>query len=83
VDSGKVYILIAKRNRSQRIKGGTGFLACALTVGVVVGTYSSIFVVSPIVYAWPTSQDIITTPDSNSDAILSFRWPLPGFGRKK
>jgi uncharacterized protein len=26
VDSGKVYILIAKRNRSQRTKGGTGFL---------------------------------------------------------
>jgi SecD/SecF fusion protein len=28
----------------------------ALTIGVVVGTYSSIFVASPIVYIWPASS---------------------------
>jgi preprotein translocase SecF subunit len=30
--------------------------ALALLIGVVVGTYSSIFVASPIVYMWPTSS---------------------------
>ncbi|MCG6973736.1 MAG: protein translocase subunit SecD [Desulfobacterales bacterium] len=30
----------------------------ALTIGVVVGTYSSIFVASPIVYVWPTAMKI-------------------------
>jgi SecD/SecF fusion protein len=30
----------------------------ALTIGVIVGTYSSIFVASPIVYIWPTSMKI-------------------------
>jgi len=30
--------------------------ALALTIGVVVGTYSSIFVASPIVYIWPARQ---------------------------
>jgi SecD/SecF fusion protein len=29
--------------------------ALALTIGVVVGTYSSVFVASPIVYIWPAS----------------------------
>jgi SecD/SecF fusion protein len=28
--------------------------ALALLIGVVVGTYSSIFVASPIVYIWPS-----------------------------
>ncbi len=27
--------------------------ALALFIGVLVGTYSSIFVASPIIYAWP------------------------------
>lgn len=30
--------------------------ALALTIGVIVGTYSSIFVASPIIYAWPQSK---------------------------
>jgi len=30
--------------------------ALALLIGVVVGTYSSIFVASSIVYIWPTSR---------------------------
>jgi SecD/SecF fusion protein len=30
----------------------------ALTIGVIVGTYSSIFVASPIVYVWPTAMRI-------------------------
>jgi SecD/SecF fusion protein len=30
--------------------------ALALTFGVIVGTYSSVFVASPIVYIWPTSK---------------------------
>jgi SecD/SecF fusion protein len=30
--------------------------ALALTIGVVVGTYSSIFVASPLVYIWPTRR---------------------------
>jgi preprotein translocase SecF subunit len=30
--------------------------ALALTIGVVVGTYSSIFVASPIVYVWQTRR---------------------------
>lgn len=30
--------------------------ALALTIGVVVGTYSSIFVASPIVYIWPSRR---------------------------
>lgn len=30
--------------------------ALALTIGVMVGTYSSIFVASPIVYIWPSRQ---------------------------
>ncbi|MFH1992802.1 MAG: protein translocase subunit SecD [Pseudomonadota bacterium] len=33
--------------------------ALALTVGVVVGTYSSIFVASPIVYIWPASRKVL------------------------
>jgi len=32
--------------------------ALALIVGVVVGTYSSIFVASPIVYIWPASRKV-------------------------
>ena len=32
--------------------------AMALIVGVVVGTYSSIFVASPIVYIWPASRKV-------------------------
>jgi len=32
--------------------------ALALTVGVIVGTYSSIFVASPIVYIWPASGKV-------------------------
>jgi SecD/SecF fusion protein len=30
--------------------------ALALTIGVVVGTYSSVFVASPLVYIWPTRK---------------------------
>jgi preprotein translocase subunit SecF len=30
--------------------------ALALMIGVVVGTYSSIFVASPIVYMWPSRK---------------------------
>jgi SecD/SecF fusion protein len=30
--------------------------ALALLIGVVVGTYSSIFVASPIVYMWPSGK---------------------------
>jgi preprotein translocase subunit SecF len=30
--------------------------ALALTFGVIVGTYSSIFVASPIVYVWSASK---------------------------
>jgi SecD/SecF fusion protein len=29
--------------------------ALALLIGVVVGTYSSVFVASPIVYLWPSA----------------------------
>jgi SecD/SecF fusion protein len=32
--------------------------ALALFIGVVVGTYSSIFVASPIVYVWPTAKRV-------------------------
>jgi len=31
--------------------------ALALTIGVIIGTYSSIFVASPIIYIWPTKKD--------------------------
>jgi preprotein translocase SecF subunit len=31
--------------------------ALALAIGVVVGTYSSIFVASPIVYMWPSRKE--------------------------
>jgi preprotein translocase subunit SecF len=30
--------------------------ALALMIGVIVGTYSSIFVASPIVYMWPSGK---------------------------
>lgn len=30
--------------------------ALALTIGVVVGTYSSVFVASPLVYIWPAHR---------------------------
>ena len=33
--------------------------ALALTIGVIVGTYSSVFVASPIVYIWPGSGSIL------------------------
>jgi preprotein translocase SecF subunit len=31
--------------------------ALALTIGVIIGTYSSVFVASPIIYVWPTKKD--------------------------
>jgi SecD/SecF fusion protein len=30
--------------------------ALALTIGVIVGTYSSVFVASPLVYIWPARK---------------------------
>ena len=32
--------------------------ALALMIGVIVGTYSSIFVASPIVYMWPSRKRV-------------------------
>jgi SecD/SecF fusion protein len=33
--------------------------ALALTLGVIVGTYSSIFVASPIIYVWPAARKAV------------------------
>jgi SecD/SecF fusion protein len=39
--------------------GGTVLhdFALALTIGVIIGTYSYVFVASPIIYIWPTKRD--------------------------
>ena len=53
ITSGTVFLVLM----ALLLTGGV-FLrdfALALLIGVVVGTYSSIFVASPIVYIWPTS----------------------------
>ena len=40
--------------------------ALALLIGVVVGTYSSIFVASPIVYMWPTGRGTSRTAEKRA-----------------
>jgi len=40
--------------------------ALALLIGVVVGTYSSIFVASPIVYMWPTGRGTSRTAEKRT-----------------
>jgi preprotein translocase SecF subunit len=53
ITSGTVFLVLM----ALLLTGGVLLrdFALALLIGVVVGTYSSIFVASPIVYIWPTS----------------------------
>lgn len=51
--------------------------ALALLIGVVVGTYSSIFVASPIVYIWPTSgkkrREVLISRNNRNEDIDGHR----------
>jgi preprotein translocase SecF subunit len=44
--------------------------ALALLIGVVVGTYSSIFVAAPIVYHWPSRKGRARKPAGEKPAII-------------
>ena len=44
--------------------------ALALLIGVVVGTYSSIFVASPIVYHWPSKKGKARRPVGEKAAVI-------------
>ncbi len=54
ITSGTVFMVLV----ALFLMGGVLLhdFALALLIGVVVGTYSSIFVASPIVYLWPTRR---------------------------
>jgi SecD/SecF fusion protein len=51
--------------------------ALALLIGVVVGTYSSIFAASPIVYIWPTSgkkrREVLISRNNRNEDIDGHR----------
>ena len=44
--------------------------ALALLIGVVVGTYSSIFVASPIVYHWPSKKGKVRRAAAEKPALI-------------
>jgi preprotein translocase SecF subunit len=54
ITSGTVFMVLI----ALYLMGGVLLhdFALALLIGVIVGTYSSIFVASPIVYMWPARQ---------------------------
>jgi preprotein translocase subunit SecF len=54
ITSGTVFMVVL----ALLLLGGALLrdFALALMIGVIVGTYSSIFVASPIVYMWPSKK---------------------------
>jgi predicted RND superfamily exporter protein len=69
ITSGTVFLVLM----ALLLTGGVLLrdFALALLIGVVVDTYSSIFVASPIVYIWPTSEKNAEKPEAGGSVDLA------------